>query len=115
LRRRSSARADQPRIRSAVRIGLRQVDAEGGVGVGALRRAEARVPHEAEARRHDADDGIRLAVEPDVAAEDVPIGAEPRPQLVRQHDDRRTLRANFARRKAAAEHRFHAEQLEQVR
>ena len=97
------------------RIGFREVHGEGDIGVGALRRPEARVSYERELCRHHADHRIRLPVETHHGAKDPAVSAKAVPQVVRQDDDGRPVGPDFAPRKTSPELGLHAEQLEQVR
>ena len=69
-----------------------------------------------EARRRDADDFIRLAVQPHALADDVRIGCEsPGPQSVSEHDAMMLARLRLALRKRAAHDRPGAQQLKESR
>src|SRR6185369_11523073 len=56
------------------------------------------VRREVETGRHDAEDGVRLAVHPDVAPDDAGIGAEPpRPEAMAEDDHPLATRLVLAR------------------
>ena len=86
LRRRTVSRANQCRVGRRP-TGPGEIDVEGRIRIGALRRAGRLVSHEAEVRRHHTDHRVRLAVEAHRPADDCGIGAHSCPQLVCQHDD----------------------------
>ena len=85
------------------------------VGVDALPDAVLIHAHERERGRQHADDGVGIALEPDVPADDRRIGADPVPEPMRQHDQVRATRADFVRGNGAPEHRRRAEHVEEVR
>src|SRR5262249_53051055 len=69
-----------------------------------------------EARRHDADESSRHAVEDETAAEDLRIAVEaPSPRLVRQHEDRGRAGLRILGRQPAPEERRDAEESKRVR
>ena len=66
-------------------------------------------------RRHHADDGVRLIVQQNFAADDVAIGAvTARPQFRAENDDVVVARLFVGRKQRAAENRRHAEKREQT-
>ena len=115
LERCAATRANQTRIVAGTRRRLCQPGVKGDVGICALGLSKAAVHVETEVRPHDANDRIRLPVQPHIRADDRRISTEPLPQLVRQHDHRWAAGAHFGPRKAATECRPHAEHVEQVR
>ena len=69
-----------------------------------------------DARRHDADDRVRLVVETNRLADDVRSSAETSfPETVAQNGDPRRARALVARLEAAADRRRDAEHVEEIR
>ena len=104
LRRRAGPRPEERRKVPAVAWQAREIDGERDERVDALRRAQRVVAHECKRRRQDADDRVRIALEPHLRADERGIGAEPVPERVRQHDQVRAAAARLhsARSRARA-------------
>ncbi len=111
----ASPRADEARIRSVSRIGVFEQNTKRDEGIGRLRRPRTLVPGEHEAARQDADDLVGPVVQAHLAADDLGIGAESIPQLMRKHHHRRRAWPHFVGREGAPEGWRHAQQVEQRR
>ena len=69
-----------------------------------------------EALGENAENGVRLAIEQDGAADDTLVAAQPRlPHFMREHGHRRAVRHIFGLSEGAARLRVHAEDLEEAR
>jgi hypothetical protein len=113
-RRRTAARADERRIR-AIGSGLRKVDGKRDERIDRLWRTNRFIPHERKIGRQNANDRKRAPLETHVSGDDAGIRADPRPQIVRQHDDLLARLPDLVGRKPAASGRRDAEEIEEVR
>jgi hypothetical protein len=117
------------RVHQLLRVGLRNARRQAPDAVEAARRGVALVGPQVigqidrfgvavqlEAPRHDPDDGVRVVVEQDVAAEHVRVAAvAPLPDVLADDRHRRRPRPPIVVAKPAAETRLHAEHREEAR